>query len=87
MNAAHTNAYGISVHDVAMPLTPMFHVNAGGLPYIAPLCGAALVLVGPKIDGEIMQSLIESERGEFHHGRTDNGHDADGVSRSQRQAY
>lgn len=61
MNAAHTNAYGISIHDVAMPLTPMFHVNAGGLPYIAPLCGAALVLIGPKIDGEIMQSLIESE--------------------------
>lgn len=61
MNASHTSAYGISVDDVAMPMTPMFHVNAGGLPYIAPLCGAALVLIGPKIDGQIIQSLVESE--------------------------
>ncbi|MCR6732686.1 MAG: AMP-binding protein [Afipia sp.] len=61
MNAAHASAYGITVHDIAMPMTPMFHVNAGGLPYVAPLCGAALVLIGPKIDGEIIQSLIEAE--------------------------
>lgn len=61
MNAAHASAYGISAHDIAMPMTPMFHVNAGGLPYIAPLCGAALVLIGPKIDGESIQSLVETQ--------------------------
>jgi fatty-acyl-CoA synthase len=41
------DTFGISERDVVMPIVPMFHVNAWGLPYSAMLCGADLVLPGP----------------------------------------
>lgn len=44
-----------------MPLAPMFHANAWSTPYLAPMVGAKLVLPGPKLDGESVQSLIETE--------------------------
>ncbi|SFQ68435.1 long-chain fatty acid--CoA ligase [Amycolatopsis rubida] len=41
------DTFGINERDVVMPIVPMFHVNAWGLPYSAMLCGAGLVLPGP----------------------------------------
>jgi len=52
-----------SADDVVMPVVPMFHVNAWGTPYSAPLCGAKLVFPGPKMaDGETLTRLINSEK-------------------------
>jgi acyl-CoA synthetase (AMP-forming)/AMP-acid ligase II len=52
----------LSARDCVMPLVPMFHVNAWGIPYVMPMTGAKLVLPGPKMaDGEVLQQLIEEE--------------------------
>ena len=64
------HSYGIALPDVmnlrtcdtVMPLVPMFHVNAWGVPYALPMIGAKLVLPGPRMaDGETLHDLIESE--------------------------
>ncbi|MCC2615212.1 long-chain-fatty-acid--CoA ligase [Aestuariibacter halophilus] len=55
----HTNA---STRDVCMPVVPMFHVNAWGIPYGSVMVGAKLVMPGPKMaDGETLHDLIETE--------------------------
>ena len=51
-----------SSRDVILPVVPMFHVQAWGIPYAAALAGAALVLPGPKLDGESLHGLLEEER-------------------------
>jgi len=63
--AAQNSAYGLSVYDTIMPIAPMYHANAWGLPYVAPMLGAKLVLPGPKMDGESIHHLIESESVSF----------------------
>jgi fatty-acyl-CoA synthase len=45
-----------------LPIVPMFHVNAVGHPYSAPLVGAELVLPGPGLDGKSLYELFESEK-------------------------
>ncbi|QFT64652.1 long-chain-fatty-acid--CoA ligase [Roseivivax sp. THAF30] len=45
-----------------LPVVPLFHVNAWGLPYAAPLTGASLVMPGPKLDGPSLFDLMDSER-------------------------
>ncbi len=52
---------GLSAQDVAMPVVPMFHVNAWGMPYGAPLAGASLVLPGPRLDPASVFALMEEE--------------------------
>jgi fatty-acyl-CoA synthase len=53
---------GVSMRDAILPVVPMFHVNAWGTPYSAPMIGAKLVLPGAKMgDPETLQTLIESE--------------------------
>jgi len=56
------DAMGISSRDVVLPVVPMFHVNAWGLPYSAPLTGAKLVLPGPALDGKSLYELFEQEQ-------------------------
>jgi fatty-acyl-CoA synthase len=51
-----------SARSVTLPVVPMFHVNAWGLPYTGPLVGAKLVFPGPGLDGASLYELIESER-------------------------
>lgn len=51
----------ISARDVVMPVVPMFHVNAWGVPYIAAAQGAKLVLPGPFLDGDSLAALIDKE--------------------------
>ncbi len=55
------DSFGVSATDVIMPVVPMYHVNAWGLPYIAALTGAALVLPGPLQDGAALHQLIVEE--------------------------
>ena len=45
-----------------LPVVPLFHVNAWGLPYTAPLTGMTLVMPGPHLDGPSLFRLMESER-------------------------
>lgn len=52
----------ISAMDSVMPVVPMFHVNAWGVPYIGAMVGAKLVLPGPGMDGESLAKLIDAER-------------------------
>ena len=60
---AMSNCLNLSDHDVVMPVVPMFHVNAWGMPHAAPMLGAKLVLPGPKMaDGEMLQKLIVTEQ-------------------------
>jgi fatty-acyl-CoA synthase len=51
-----------SARDVILPVVPMFHVNAWGLPYAACMVGAKLVFPGPALDGKSVHDLLESER-------------------------
>ncbi len=50
-----------SARDAILPVVPMFHVNAWGLPYAACMTGAKLVFPGPGLDGKSLYDLFESE--------------------------
>ncbi|MBO6531467.1 MAG: AMP-binding protein, partial [Erythrobacter sp.] len=47
--------------SAVLPVVPMFHVNAWGVPYFAPMVGAKIVFPGPKLDGESLAELINNE--------------------------
>ena len=52
----------LSSHDSVLPVVPLFHVNAWGVPYSAFMVGAKLVFPGPKMgDGEVLCDLLDSE--------------------------
>jgi len=53
---------GYSAHSVVLPIVPMFHVNAWGIPHAAPLTGAKLVFPGCGMDGASLYELFESEK-------------------------
>ena len=55
------DALNLSARDAILPVVPMFHVNAWGLPYSACMVGAKLVLPGPGMDGKSLYELFESE--------------------------
>ena len=55
------DVFALGASSVVMPVVPMFHVNAWGLPHAAPLVGAKLVLPGPKLDGASLHELITAE--------------------------
>jgi fatty-acyl-CoA synthase len=51
----------LSPNDTILPVVPMFHINAWCIPYSAPIGGTKLVLPGPKLDGQSLYELMESE--------------------------
>ena len=59
------DALNMSARDSVLPVVPMFHVNAWGLPYAAAMTGAKLVFPGPAMDGKSIFELIESEKVSF----------------------
>ncbi|HEV2673745.1 MAG TPA: 3-(methylthio)propionyl-CoA ligase [Aliidongia sp.] len=63
--ACAADMLGIGAADSVLPVVPMFHVNAWGIPYSCPLAGAKLVLPGPYLDGESLCTLFEQERVTF----------------------
>jgi 3-(methylthio)propionyl---CoA ligase len=61
MVACTANAMGFSTEDSVLPIVPMFHVNAWGVPYSVAFAGSKLVMPGPKLDGASVCELIEQE--------------------------
>lgn len=61
-SVALPDSLNVSARSSILPVVPMFHVNGWGLPYAAAMCGAKLVLPGPKLDGESLYELYESEK-------------------------
>ncbi|MEN0076386.1 MAG: long-chain-fatty-acid--CoA ligase [Paracraurococcus sp.] len=62
------DVFNIGAEDVVMPVVPMFHVNAWGIPYAAGIAGASLVLPGPRLDPASLHRLIEAEGVSFSAG-------------------
>jgi fatty-acyl-CoA synthase len=61
VNQAET--IGLTSHDTVLPVVPMFHANAWGLPHAATLAGAAQVFTGSfGADAHVLGELIERER-------------------------
>ncbi len=63
--AANPDSFNLSSIDVIMPIAPMFHANAWGIPYVANMVGAKLVLPGRNLDGKSIYNLLESEKVTF----------------------
>ena len=59
--AALPDSLNLSARDSVLPVVPMFHVNAWGLPYAAAAVGCKLVFPGPAMDGKSIYELIEGE--------------------------
>ena len=59
--AALPDVMGLSARDSVLPVVPMFHVNAWGVPYSAAMTGCKLVFPGPALDGKSIYELIEAE--------------------------
>jgi fatty-acyl-CoA synthase len=56
------DALGVCAADVTLPVVPMFHVNAWGVPYATAMTGSKLVLPGPGLDPTNLLELIEGEQ-------------------------
>ena len=60
--AGHADAQGVRNVDSVLPVVPMFHANAWALAFAAPMCGAKLVMPGPKLDGASVYELADTEK-------------------------
>ncbi|MBN9089706.1 MAG: fatty-acid--CoA ligase [Reyranella sp.] len=60
--AALPDTLGLSARSVVLPVVPMFHVNAWGLPYTAAMVGAKIVFPGVALDGASLYELFEKEK-------------------------
>jgi acyl-CoA synthetase (AMP-forming)/AMP-acid ligase II len=59
--AAMPDVMCLSARDAVLPVVPMFHVNAWGIPYSAAMTGCKLVFPGPAMDGKSIYELMEAE--------------------------
>lgn len=66
--SALPDAMNVSSADTVLPVVPMFHVNAWGLPYAAALIGCKLVFPGHHLDGASLYDLFEKEKVSFSAG-------------------
>jgi len=65
LHAMATNVpdvFGLRAQDRVLPVVPMFHVNAWGTPYSAPMAGASLIMPGRHLDGPSLSALINQEQ-------------------------
>jgi acyl-CoA synthetase (AMP-forming)/AMP-acid ligase II len=62
MMSASPDIMNFSARDCLLPVVPMFHVNAWGTPYAAPLVGAKIVMPGPGLDGASLADLFNREQ-------------------------
>ena len=65
MAANQTDVFGCGANDVVLPIVPMFHANAWAIAFVAPMCGAKLVMPGAKLDGQSVYELLEGEKVTF----------------------
>jgi fatty-acyl-CoA synthase len=56
------DSLNISARDTILPVVPMFHVNAWGVPYAAACVGSKVVFPGPNLDPPSLTELIENEK-------------------------
>ncbi|QGZ95713.1 long-chain-fatty-acid--CoA ligase [Terricaulis silvestris] len=61
MMANQTDGFGCGAADTVLPIAPMFHANAWAIAFVAPMCGAKLVMPGPKLDGASIYEMMETE--------------------------
>ena len=59
--ACAADALALIARDSILTVVPLFHANAWSLPFSAAMCGAKLVLPGPRLDPESLYTLLESE--------------------------
>jgi fatty-acyl-CoA synthase len=59
--SAVPDSFGLSKSDVVLPVVPMFHVNAWGLPFTATMVGAKQVFPGPHLDPVSVLNLLSDE--------------------------
>src|SRR6266851_497840 len=57
--ANNSDMVGLSSREIVMPVVPMFHANGWSLALSAPMTGAAIVMPGPKLDGESIYQLLD----------------------------
>ncbi|MBI3732112.1 MAG: long-chain fatty acid--CoA ligase [Chloroflexi bacterium] len=57
-----SGSFGISERDIVLPVVPMFHANAWGLPFTSTMVGAKQVFPGPHLSPPDLLNLIQSER-------------------------
>ncbi|OBA69466.1 long-chain fatty acid--CoA ligase [Mycobacterium sp. 1554424.7] len=62
MGGCTTNGIGVGAIDSVLPIVPMFHANAWGLPYSALMAGADLVLPDCHLDARSLIGMIETQR-------------------------
>jgi fatty-acyl-CoA synthase len=60
--AALPDVMCLSARDAVLPVVPMFHVNAWGIPYSAAAVGCKLVFPGAQLDGKSVYELLDAER-------------------------
>jgi fatty-acyl-CoA synthase len=65
MASNFVDVLGLRATDRVLAAVPMFHVNAWGLPYMAPMTGAALLMPGAQLDPVSLLDLMNSERATF----------------------
>ncbi|MCV7430460.1 3-(methylthio)propionyl-CoA ligase [Mycolicibacterium bacteremicum] len=68
LGAVPRDSFDLHSASTVLVVVPMFHANAWGTPYTAPLVGAKLVLPGPHLDGESLYELMRDERVNFTQG-------------------
>jgi fatty-acyl-CoA synthase len=62
MAACLTDTIGISENDTILPVVPMFHANAWGVPFAGAMTGAKLVFPGPNMAPDVLLGLMADER-------------------------
>jgi 3-(methylthio)propionyl---CoA ligase len=62
LGANQPDGLALSARDTVLPVVPMFHANAWGVPYAVAMVGAKLVLPGPGMDGESLVKLIDGQK-------------------------
>ena len=65
LGTATPDAFCLGESDVVLPVVPMFHVNAWGIPFTAAMVGAKQVYPGPHLDGASLLELLAGERVTF----------------------
>jgi fatty-acyl-CoA synthase len=56
------DAFAVSHHDTILPIAPMFHANAWGLPFSCAMAGSKLLLSGPNVEPEGLLDWMVDER-------------------------
>jgi acyl-CoA synthetase (AMP-forming)/AMP-acid ligase II len=68
LTSTSPDGMNVSSRDCVLPVVPMFHVNAWGIPYSVPMTGAKLVFPGAALDGKSLYELFEQEQVTFSAG-------------------